>query len=131
MLQPITQAAIVVLALALAWRLERQERVKPVREGKKETARAVPSKRQGVGTKVAWSVGRDLDNEGPIRERLGVFDWFTATDVARALQNASDGRRPSGSAGRDARDLIDRWRQERVVEVGRPGHSGRRVYRFI
>ncbi len=77
-----------------------------------------------------WPPGRDILNDQEVRRRLPSVDWFTMTDVARALQNAPAWRKPSGSAGRDARTLIDRWVRERIVRFDRFGPSRRPFYRF-
>ena len=91
------------------------------------TADARPhSRRAGA----PWPRRRDLLDDAAICARLPTNRWFTVTDVARALQNVPPGRKPSGSAGRDARSLIDGWVRRGIVEVGRFGPSHRRFLRF-
>ena len=77
-----------------------------------------------------WPRRRDLEQDEPVRSRLPDDDWFNVTDVARALQNRPTERKPSGSAGRDARELIARWMRDGIIEVGRFGPARRRYFRF-
>jgi hypothetical protein len=133
---PITQLAVCLLFFAVAWKLERgSARAK----GGSERSRAQrttsppgePRPRTTVEAKPPWPLGRDLEEDRPIQDRLSHKVWFTVTDAARALQNAPPGRKPSGSAGRDARALVDRWVHERIVELQYFGPSARPFYRFI
>ncbi len=112
MLHRIAQLAFAFGIVALAWRFG----------GKGSKA---------LSTEAPWPPGRDILNDQEVRSRLPAVDWFTVTDVARALQNAPAWRKPSGSAGRDARTLIERWVRERIVRFDRFGPSRRPFYRFV
>jgi hypothetical protein len=112
MLHRIAQLAFAFGLVALAWRFGGK--------GSKTQSAEAP-----------WPPGRDILNDQEVRRRLSSADWFTVTDVARALQNAPEWRKPSGSAGRDARTMIDRWVNERIVRFERFGPSHRPFYRFV
>ncbi len=86
---------------------------------------------EAQSAEVPWPTFRDLLNDQEVRRRLPSVDWFTVTDVARAFQKAPSWRKPSGSAGRDARTLLDRWVRERIVRFDRFGPSRRPFYRFV
>lgn len=116
-MHPITRLALGFVLIALAWKLERQK-------SKLDGADPRPSE-------APWPSSRSILSDQTIRSRLPAADWFTATDVARALQNAPPGRKPSGSAGRAARTLVGRWVREGFVELQYFGPSGRPFYRVI
>ena len=120
--QSITGLVIGITAFFLAWKLG----VTETSPGK----RIAPTPRSRLPLELPWPKSRDLSHDEEIRARLSAKDWFSMTDVARALQKAPRGRRPSGSAGRDARTLLNRWLHQGIVEVGRFGPSGRRFFRF-
>ena len=81
------------------------------------------------GETVPW-VRDAIDDDGDIRTTFKGAGWFTVTDVARALQGRGDDHKPSGSANRDARLLVNRWASQGLLER-RGGHlRGNRRYRL-
>ena len=130
-MQPMTTLGLGIVALVLAWKLRRRG------SGGNQAAKRIPMERphsplpgSTPHSSVPWPRGRDLSGDQLIRARLPAQDWFNLTDAARALQNVPPGRKPSGSAGRDARALVDRWLRRGIVEVRRFGPSRRRFFRF-
>ena len=117
MLRPIVQLTVVIALFAFAWKLERAES---------------KSRRRGTDNPEApWPSSRGALSDETIKDRLPSDGWFTLTDLARAVQGAPAWRKPSGSAGRDARTVIERWVRERRVESTRFGPSERCFYRFV
>ena len=130
-MRPIVQFIVGGALIAIAFRLERSrsgqessdDEVDPVANSCLEQSRR--------GEAVPWPQGRDLIDGSLIRARLAPRAWFTVTDVARALQNVPTWWKPSGSAGRDARVLLEWWLDEGSVERQHFGPSLRPFFRFV
>ncbi len=118
-MNPMTGLLLGIAGILFVWR--RRDR------GDEEATAA--TRRPGAMT-MPWPKTRDLSDNRSIRIRLPADRWFTVTDIARALQHAPSGRKPSGSAGRDARTLLDKWMRQGLIEVRRFGPSRRRFFRF-
>jgi hypothetical protein len=135
MLHPVTKLIFGATGFAVGWKLARWR--KRSIQGKRSALggasnpQAPAMTRSRPQSEVPWPPGRDLQDDRAIRHWLSQKEWFTVTDLARALQNAPPGRKPSGSAGRDARALADRWLRERTVSLHHFGPSGRPFYRFV
>jgi hypothetical protein len=135
-LQPILRLVLGLEVFALVWVLARRFSRPQVSgnqsalDGMAECARGAPHW-PIPRSEVPWPTGRDLDDKQAIRDRLLHAEWFTVTELARALQKAPLGRKPSGSAGRDARMLAARWVDEGTLELQYFGPSGRAFYRFV
>jgi hypothetical protein len=75
-----------------------------------------------------WVRDEVRDDRG-IRSSFSHRGWFTVTDVARELQGRGGNCKPSGSANRDAHELIGRWLSEGKLEK-RNVRSGRPLYQL-
>lgn len=117
MVRPVVRGTLAVTLIALAWGLRK-------RWVKRANDPSTPGK-------APWPTARDLSDDTAIVEGLSLTGWFTVTDLARALQGVPAWRKPSGSAGRDARAVVERWVRERRVESARFGPSRRLFYRLV
>ena len=88
-----------------------------------------PPPRDGwEGPESPW-VRNEVQDDRDVRSHFSQRGWFTVTDVARALQSRGFRGKPSGSANRDANNLIGRWISEGKLEK-RNARSGRPLYRL-
>ena len=85
-----------------------------------------------VGRKRCWRTTEPSfdERESNVHEGLRDADWFSVSDVARALRDREFPRKPSGSANRDARALVEFWLGEGVVERWGSEARGPSVYRW-